>query len=179
MVGIDDLEWSKIDANITNIFNGVQNNLLAVFNKNISESEKECMIVDALIHLRDDAMNETFEDGVNTKFSIGLRTIVQNCGTTSIGALENAMPLETTSVPVMEEVLRQIGNVDDPHTHKLRLAFLERALVFPDSRIRDAASIGLDAMDDPKAIPSIKKAIASEPDEWIRKNLKTILAQLE
>ncbi len=179
MVEINDSTLSQMEDNVTNIFNGMQNGVFSVFDKNMPEHKQEDMIVDALLRLRDNAMNETFEDGMDTKFSIGLRTIIQNCGTPSIKALDKAMPLETTSATIMEELLRQIGNMDDPPTHKLRLALLERALESPDSRIRDAATIGMDAMGDPKAIPSIKKAIACEPDEWIRKNLKTILEQLE
>ena len=46
-------------------------------------------------------------------------------------------------------------------------------------RIRDAASIGINAMDDPAAIESVRAAIKNEPHIRLRQNLRDVLEQLK
>lgn len=87
--------------------------------------------------------------------------------------------MDGANVEVVEEALRQIGYMDDEITHRHRLSLLERALESPNSRVRDAASIGLDAMDDPVAIKSLQRAVDCERYEPLRQNLEIVLRRLQ
>ena len=136
-------------------------------------------LVDILGNLFDDACDEVFEDGMDTAFSNNLNHIVQVYGEIAIHALERVIHSDHVDVDVVEEALRQVGSMDDVQTHYCRLVLLERKLISPNSRIRDAASIGIEAMDDPAAIESLQKAISNEQYGQLRQNLEAVLAQLQ
>ena len=132
-----------------------------------------------LNNLFDGAGNETFEDGMDTAFSNSLRLIIRYYGIAAIRALEKAVSSDHADVEVVEEVLRQVGRMEDKRTRRHRLDLLELELKSPNPRIRDAASVGIEAMGDPAAIASLQKAINSERSERIRQNLEAVLAQLQ
>ena len=80
----------------------------------------------------------------------------------------------------VEAVLRILGDIDDPSTYKYRRQLLEKAVIDSSSSVvRDAASVGLSYMDDPHAIPSLKKAIEKETCPLVRKSMKKTFTQLE
>ena len=126
-----------------------------------------------------DANDEVFEDGMASNFSNELRSIILERGVMAIDHIRELMRADYTSIKVTEEVLRQVGHMSDIKTHHARLSLLECALESSDLRIRDAASIGIEAMEDPSAIPSLKRAIESESSEWLREYLKDVIAQLD
>lgn len=132
---------------------------------------------DALYGLFRGAIDETFEDGMDSSFSMRLHRIILDYGMGAVDALEKV--LDGANVGVAEEALRQIGYIDDPGTHRARLLLLEGALKSPNADIRDAASIGIEAMDDPAAIESLRAAIENEPDAQLRQYLHDVLAQLQ
>ena len=111
--------------------------------------------------------------------SAGLARIVRDHGVAAVRALERIISAVDVNAEVAEEALRQVGHMDDKRTHRRRLSLLERALESPNARIRDAASIGIEAMDDPAAIESLQRAIESELHEQLRQNFKDVLAQLQ
>lgn len=49
----------------------------------------------------------------------------------------------------------------------------------PTCGIRDAASIRIEAMEDPAAIPNLKRAIENEQSEWLQQYLKDVMKQLK
>lgn len=136
-----------------------------------------------MIHVLDDlfvnAENETFEDGMDTAFSINLRRIIQYSGVNAVDVLDNILSSNHVNAEIAEEVLRQIGYMNDTHTHRHRLDLLKCQLKSSNSRIRDAASIGISAMDDPEAIPDIQKAINDKRNRNLRQDLEMVLAQLQ
>lgn len=136
-------------------------------------------LIDTLSELFYNARDETFADGMNSSFSIKLNHIIQSYGMSAISALEKVMCARDSNVTVIEEALRQIGYIDDTATHHSRLSLLEHFLKSPDARIRDAASIGIEAMNDPAAINSLQKAIDREQNDILRQIFKDILAQLQ
>ena len=133
---------------------------------------------DTLQKLFYDAGDETFEDGMASFFSASLIRIVRDHGVVAVRALERILSAADVNIEVAEESLRQMGRMDDEKTHRYRLSLLERALESPNARIRDAASVGIEAMDDPAAIESLQRAIDSELYEQLRQNFKDVLAQL-
>ena len=132
---------------------------------------------DVLRGLFRDADSETFHDGMDSRFSVRLHRIILDYGVDAVEALEGV--LDGANVEVAGEALRQAGYVDDAETHKARLSLLERALASPDVNIRDGASIGMEAMDDPAAVGSLHAAIKNEPCDWLRQYLREVLAQLQ
>ena len=126
-----------------------------------------------------DARDEIFEDGMSSFFGAGLIRIVQVHGVAAVRALEGIISASDVNAEVAEETLRQIGYMDDKRTYRHRLSLLVGALESPNARIRDAASIGIEAMDDPAAIESLQRAIDRERHEQLRQNFKDVLAQLQ
>ena len=132
---------------------------------------------DMLLGLFRDADNETFHDGMDSRFSMRLHHIILDYGVDAVEALGKA--LDGANVEVAGEALRQAGYVEDADTHEARLSLLEGALASPDVSIRDGASIGIEAMDDPAAIDSLRAAAKNEPCAWLRQYLREVLAQLQ
>ena len=136
-------------------------------------------LVDRLRKLFRDASDEIFEDGMDSFFSANLTRVVRDRGMVAVSVLESMISADNVNVEIAEEALRQVGRMDDGKTHRRRLSLLERALGSPNARIRDAASIGIEAMDDPAASKSLQRAIDSERHEQLRQNFKDVLAQLQ
>ena len=68
--------------------------------------------------------------------------------------------------------------MNDGKTHSARLSLLGHLLESQDLRIRDAASIGIEAMEDPAAIPALKHAIENEQTGWLQRYLEDVMNQL-
>ena len=126
-----------------------------------------------------DAEDEIFADGMNSVFGQKLEHIILHYGNASIGALEQALQSSHCNVEIAEEALRLVGNMMDAKTHDRRLEFLEHELKSTNIRIRNAASIGLEALDDIRAIPGIQKAINCEKSQRLKTNLEMVLKQLQ
>ena len=165
-------------------------NSMTAFDRIVSESatswEKVLEYPLGTVFLKDmiqkmffDARDEIFEDGMSSFFSASLIRIVQDHGVAAVRALEEIISASDVNTEVAEEALRQIGYMDDKRTYQHRLSLLVRALESPNARIRDAASIGIEAMDDPATIESLQRAIDREQHEQLRQNFKDVLAQLQ
>ena len=137
------------------------------------------MLTDRLRKLLRSASDEVFEDGMDSYFSRGLNRIILAHGIAAIDALESMMYADDMNPEVAAEALVWVGRIDDESTHRARLSTLERALESADVCIRDAASIGIEAMDDPAAIESLQRAINRERCELLRQNLMDVLMQLQ
>ncbi len=125
-----------------------------------------------------DADDETFHDGMDSEFSRRLRDAIARHGNAAIKTIETFLHDPKSSTEASEETLRVLGDIGDARTHVARLALLLCALESPDARIRDAASIGLVALDDPAAIDGLRRAIEAERSAWLRTNLDLALSQL-
>ena len=116
---------------------------------------------------------------MDTAFSDNLNCIIEDYHEVAIGAIKRIIHMNHVNAEVVEEALRQVGNMDDERSHHSRLDLLEEELESSNPRIRDAASIGIEAMDDPRAIESLQKAINDERCEQLRQNFQTVLMQLK
>ena len=124
------------------------------------------------------AKNETFMDGMDSFFSRNLVLVIKIFGNTAIRAMETVME-RRINVEVMEELLRQLGYMEDARTHRSRLNILIQSLKSPDPRVRDAASIGLAAMDDRHALSAVRSAFEHECHPLIKDSLKMVVDQLQ
>ena len=143
-----------------------------------SELDREDLLIDTLNKLFRDSLDETFEDGMDSSFGDSLNRIVLAYGKLAIHALRIVMHMNLDG-EVVEEALRQVSRMKDARTHHHRLALLEHKLASPSSRIRDAALIGIESMDDPAAIPSLQRAIGREKYGQLQQNIKAVLDQLQ
>ena len=125
-----------------------------------------------------DSADEVFEDGMESRFSVGLHLAVIEHGTTDLVAIERVILAGNTNSELLGETLVQIGAVDDLATHDRRLAILTKALQSQDVRVRDAASLGLESMEDASAIPALETAVAGEQSKRMRKNLIAVIGSL-
>lgn len=125
-----------------------------------------------------DAGDGIFHDGMDSEFSRRLRDAIARHGDAAITALEPFLHDPGGSVEASEEALRLLGDIEDARTHAARLALLLCALESPNARIRDAASIGLAALDDPAAIDGLRRAVEAERSAWLRTNLELTLSQI-
>ena len=142
------------------------------------ELNQEGILFHMLNKLFRDSRDETFEDGMDSTFSDSLNRIVLYWGKPAIQALGRVVRMNTDG-EVVEEALRQIGRMKDIKTHYYRLALLKLELASPDPRIRDAALIGIEAMDDPAAVPNLQIALSREKYEPLRQNIKAVIDQLQ
>ena len=129
--------------------------------------------------LFDQARHEVFSDGVESDFRLSVGHVIRACGDVAVHALHTVIRNNQESVEVVEEALRRIGSVDDIQTHHSRIGVLLQELESTNPRLRDAASIGIAELDDPIAIENISRAIDKEPSEQLRRNLGSVLSQLQ
>ena len=127
----------------------------------------------------DAAKGETFEYGVESQFTLDLEALVLNYGSAAIAALRRLIMRGQMDDSVTAEAMRSIGYVDHFASASDRLSLLQWGLFSSSPGIRKGAIVGLAYIDDPKAIPSIRKAIEREQIGWLRTYMQQVLIQLE
>ncbi len=93
--------------------------------------------------------------------------------------LTRLIAIEQVNAEVASESLRWLGHIEHPKTYDNRLWLLERSLFCSSARVRDGAALGLASLDDPHAIPYLRRAIQRENCIELRKDIKQVLIQLE
>ncbi|NOT24083.1 MAG: HEAT repeat domain-containing protein [Nitrospiraceae bacterium] len=136
-------------------------------------------LYETMITLFATARQEDFEDGVHTEFSRELVHVVEMLGTTAIEVVASIILKDKANPAVLAEALKWISHVDQPRSYAFRLWLLEKSLQSASPRIRDAASLGIAAADDPHSIPAVKSAIERETCQELRDDLAQVLRQLD
>ena len=126
-----------------------------------------------------EAADEVFSDGMETAFSRRLIAVVENRGEIAVRAIRRVLSSGRADAEAEGEILRQMGSIEDHRTHRDRLMLLIDKLQSPDPRIRDAASLGLAALDDPVATRAVQRAVEKETSSQLRGNLQLVLDQLQ
>lgn len=125
-----------------------------------------------------DTQDEVFEDGMESNFSRGLASTIQEHGNAALTVIKDIILNDNTNVDLRCETLIQLGVIDNPSTHNQRLTILTEALGSEDVRVRDAASLALDTMEDASAIPALESALRREQSARMQDNLKAVIRQL-
>jgi hypothetical protein len=120
-----------------------------------------------------------FEDGVENDVSRQLWLLLITHSSLLIEALASVITAEKTSARVAAEALRHLGRFVHPSSHTERLWLLAHALRSSSPLSRDGASLGLAHLEDPSAIPYLKAAIESEPDQSLKQDLQQVLDGLQ
>lgn len=124
------------------------------------------------------AKDEYFEDGMESRFSNHLLSLVRKYGNWAMQEIAYLIIYERANPEVSSEALRWLGGMGHPATHAYRLWLLERSLSCSSARVRDAAALGLASMGEPHAIPFLEQAIAREKCIELRENLEQVLQEL-
>jgi len=145
----------------------------------VGKAQSPSDIEDKIRALFEAAKEEIFEDGMESNFTRGLSTLVEQHGAEAIVALIRLIEIENRNVEIAAETLRWVGRLDHPSSYEPRLSLLERSLRDDSARVRDAASVALASMDDKHALPALRAAIAREKYAELREDMEQILSQLE
>jgi hypothetical protein len=122
--------------------------------------------------------HEVFFDGMESRLSYGLKQLMGVSGNATIRVIRSLMESGELNAEQVGEILRVLGDFDDPATHRSRLSVLLDSLRSPDSRVRDAASIGIASVDDPLALRDVEAAVEREQIPQLREDLQLVVDQL-
>ncbi|HIJ70521.1 MAG TPA: HEAT repeat domain-containing protein [Planctomycetes bacterium] len=122
---------------------------------------------------------ESFEDGMISKFSSEICSLVINKGDFAILEISHLILKEKVAPELASEALRWLGRVDDDNTYSSRSWLLQRSLGCSSAYVRDGAALGIASMNDTRAIQSLEKAIECEKYAELKKDLEEVLAQLK
>jgi len=123
--------------------------------------------------------NEDFEDGMESEFISEFVSCIQKYGTQAVEAVKRIILAQNVKPHMTFEALRWLGRINHPESYRSRLLFMEMCLGNPLRLVRDGAALGLASMKDAHAIPYLRKAIAQEKTQDLRKDLETVLSRLE
>ena len=139
----------------------------------------EEQLINYLGQLVHEAADEVFSDGMESPFSRRLVATFETFGEVSIRAIARLIDSGSANAEVVGELLRQLGSIEDHFTHYSRLTILVNSLQDHDPRIRDAASLGIAALDNPIAIGAVRNALERESSPYLQRNLMLVLDQLQ
>jgi hypothetical protein len=143
------------------------------------EKQQPDNILGFLHNIFDQAVDEDFEDGMESRFSNALISFIRTYHNQAMAEIAYLIAYEKLNYQVSAEALRWLGRINDPPTHSYRLWLLERSLSSRSAAIRDAASLGIASLGDPHAIPYLETAITHERIEELRNDLTTVLLELK
>ena len=126
-----------------------------------------------------ESKGEAFFDGMNSPLAEKTERIIATNGEIAVEALQQTLNKHQNEIESVEEILRQVGLLQDKQTYRHRLNLLTAMLSSRQARIRDAASLGLSFMEDPEALSALYAAQQAETVDWVRKNLSLVIDQLE
>lgn len=133
--------------------------------------------VDRLFSL---AMYIDLEPGMENAFSRGLEKLIARHGDPALSEIQSFILEERTKSSIAMEALQYIGRMDSNRWKTERRKLLEQCLLRSRSAwVRDGAGLGLASLDDPRSIGAVKTAIAKESSNSLKKDLKSVLEQLE
>ena len=137
------------------------------------------VIEDRLRLLVHEARDQQFEDGMDSAFASGIRSMVMSYGATAVAVIAKHWRIMAQLYPKeFSEIVVQLGRMDHEPTRTARRNLIENALQHPDPGLRDAAALGLDALADPASERVLLKASRSESVPAIKEMLNSMLQDL-
>jgi hypothetical protein len=123
------------------------------------------------------ARNEDFRDGMETQFASDIADFIERAGQPEIGAI--ASKLGAVNPDVVAETLRALGRSAESTTRDQRLSILASHLHSGLPLIRDAAILGLVDLEDPNAVPALRRALDREPTSFLKTEMRRAIDLLE
>ena len=118
-------------------------------------------------------------DGMESEFSRELERLIAEHGKDALDAIDGMVSRKQANNEVLSEALRWVGLMDHDETRERRRHFAQRYLSSDSAMVRDGAALALSFMDDPRSLPSLKKAIDHEKVPELRGDMQQVLDQLE
>lgn len=131
-----------------------------------------------ILALAEAADHEGFEDGMRSAFARNMRLLIMKHGTEALKAFQELATSRMLNAEVIAEGLRLSGRLEDHETRSYRFWLLTSFLEHRSSLVRDAASLALADMDDPRAMPFLQDAIEREPNPSLKEDLKMLVDDL-
>lgn len=123
--------------------------------------------------------DEGFESGMISDFSKELCSIINSHDKNAMEIISYLFLYRKINPVVMSEALRWLGKIEQEESHSYRLWLLEKNLESSLIYVRDGAISGIAALDDPSAIPAVRRAIEKETCRELCDDMKSVLEQLE
>ncbi len=125
------------------------------------------------------AGEEWFEDGVESRFSRTLSTLLHTYGDAAVAEVEIFLGSPNVNMEVAVEAAQWLGEVDHPASRRYRRTLLEKTLLAATAiRLRHGAAAGIASMDDPSLLGVVMKALDRESNRGLRHFLELVADQL-
>ncbi|MBA7607793.1 hypothetical protein ES703_14962 [subsurface metagenome] len=170
---------AQVEDSITDIEGSTSHERLEQTENSTTQLERPEGIEQQIDTLFEEAVDQDFEDGMESRFSRELLSLVRKYGDFAVNEINYLINHKGVNSEVAAEALLWLGDMDHPATYDYRLWLLERSLGSSSSRVRDRAALGLASMAHPHAIPYIKEAIDQETCTELREDIAQVLAELE
>jgi hypothetical protein len=144
-----------------------------------TESHKNEYIYPQIEYIFGEAKNEYFEDGMESRFSRKLISLIRKYKQDAIEAITCLIVYEKVNPEVASEALRWIGRMEHPESYMFRRWLLERSITLSSPYVKEGALLGIASMDDKHAIKYLQKAIETESCNELKADMKQVLEQLE
>lgn len=119
-----------------------------------------------------EAVDERFDDGVESSFARELVSVVERWGDSAMAAAAWLVIRDLAEPQVSREALRALGHMRHADSHSYRLWLLERSLHALSPWVRDGAALGLASMRDVHAIAHLTQAVERESLAELREESK-------
>lgn len=122
---------------------------------------------------------DDFESGMNNEIRNDLIGFISQDAKSSLIVLRNIIIEESLNDLILNEILIQIGRINDDELKQERLKLLERFLFHNSITVRDGALIGISYINDKRAIPSLQTAFVCESNEYLKKDILCLMEELD
>ncbi len=119
-----------------------------------------------------------FEQGMENDFTRALESMVLNYGDLAIGMLNDAIRQRNINEDLIAEIAQYLGTIIDEKTNFNRRLLLIQLLESKSNFVRYGAVIGLENLNDPKALPDIRAAAKSEQFQPLQTEMMEIADNL-
>ena len=128
--------------------------------------------------LFESAVDEEFEDGMQSEFASRLQQFVENCGESAVEVVCSFVRKRFPNDEVVAEALGCLSRIKDCSTYGWRFYALTVGLKSLSVFLRDAATVGLARLRDPLALPYLQDALRAEPAPLLRKYMHRVISRL-
>lgn len=125
-----------------------------------------------------ESRRQQFEIGMESPISLGVEALLNAYGAVAVAVIEEHWIMLASYPDDFGEILIRLGESEHEPTREARRALIEKALAHPDAGIRDAATLGLDALSDPASEPALRKAAKTERVPPIKTMLEEMLRDI-
>lgn len=124
--------------------------------------------------------HEVFVSGMDSYLSYVARRSVADFGSIAISPIRELIKDEEVDFEVRIELLKELGRIDNHRAISARLKVLYEGLYSYDVRIRDAAALGIESIDDLSLVDgrAIEEALESEVDDDLHSYLEYLLNEI-